>query len=692
MKKISSRIVLIVLICSISMSLIVGLTSIVRSKDAIEKEAKENLLSTSKTYAEYFSQDLILYENVVENLNYILEGTIDLGKLKEEGYIEEYTKANLDFVVNNIAKNTEDCAGVYVAISDEFTGKTEGVWAAVDESDNLMSLLPTDLAGKSEDDPSAAYYYDAIRAGEGQWGNPYYNYSDLNVKTYSMPITIDGKVIGVAGIDLSVKKFFEEVENIQLYDTGYAFVLNSDYGYVDESEVDTDNKLDTIDYLVNSDFINIIDENESGVEDIKLKDGNDIVSFSKMNDGQILMLIVPRAEVLKEMYNTVYIILLVVLLTSILAMIISIIFGRRISNPIIAVTEILETTSTLDLTDLEVDKKTKALENRKDEIGTIYNATLTLRKEIRSIIQSIDETTRNIVENTSSLAIASQETNQSIGHVTIAVEELAQAAMEQASDTEQGSNKLNILSNEIQEAVVEGNVVTTSSMDAQKINQEGSEDIKTMGEKFEIVNEYSNTLGENINTLLVESNSIGEILNIIMSISEQTNLLALNAAIEAARAGEAGKGFAVVAEEIRKLSEETGNATKNIEDILENIRSEIQATNGNMNLSEQALEEANNSLQQSMGAFEQIYSAMSTSIKAIANLEEKLNIVDENKEEVIVSIENISAITEETAASTEELSASMEEQSATMEVISSNTNELNQVIHILEDLVNRFEI
>ena len=47
-----------------------------------------------------------------------------------------------------------------------------------------------------------------------------------------------------------------------------------------------------------------------------------------------------------------------------------------------------------------------------------------------------------------------------------------------------------------------------------------------------------------------------------MNISEQNNLLALNAAIEAARAGEAGRGFAVVAEEIRKLSEETGNATK----------------------------------------------------------------------------------------------------------------------------------
>ena len=81
-----------------------------------------------------------------------------------------------------------------------------------------------------------------------------------------------------------------------------------------------------------------------------------------------------------------------------------------------------------------------------------------------------------------------------------------------------------------------------------------------------------------VNVLQERVGEIGDILNVIKSISDQTNLLALNAAIEAARAGEFGRGFAVVADEVRKLAQRTGDATGEIETMINQVQENTQAS------------------------------------------------------------------------------------------------------------------
>ena len=72
------------------------------------------------------------------------------------------------------------------------------------------------------------------------------------------------------------------------------------------------------------------------------------------------------------------------------------------------------------------------------------------------------------------------------------------------------------------------------------------------------------------------SQEIGEIVELISDITEQTNVLALNAAIQAASAGEAGRGFSVVAEEVQRLAERSGEATKQIGAIVKTIQADTQ--------------------------------------------------------------------------------------------------------------------
>jgi len=77
--------------------------------------------------------------------------------------------------------------------------------------------------------------------------------------------------------------------------------------------------------------------------------------------------------------------------------------------------------------------------------------------------------------------------------------------------------------------------------------------------------------GRVIATLSEASSGISDVVELIQAIASQTNLLALNATIEAARAGQAGKGFAVVAEEVKRLSQQTAQATATITSRVDNI-------------------------------------------------------------------------------------------------------------------------
>ncbi|WP_421379786.1 methyl-accepting chemotaxis protein [Bacillus salacetis] len=104
----------------------------------------------------------------------------------------------------------------------------------------------------------------------------------------------------------------------------------------------------------------------------------------------------------------------------------------------------------------------------------------------------------------------------------------------------------------------------------------GADTVDSTVHIFKEIMYSSQVILDKIKTLNDASGRLNDILLNLKKISSQTNLLALNASIEAARAGSAGKGFDVVAKEIRKLSEESGNATKQAEDSIKSIFTQIQ--------------------------------------------------------------------------------------------------------------------
>lgn len=416
-----------------------------------------------------------------------------------------------------------------------------------------------------------------------------------------------------------------------------------------------------------------------------------VIIFSSL----LMALAIGGISIYANMNSINNIILLVIGVAAVMIGIISLIsyfFVRNISNPLKFINHVLESASQLNLADIEEDEKMASYLEKEDEIGHALKNVAKLRTEMREILNALNEAMKDIKENVDGLVSATKETTLSINDVAKTVDELANASSGQAEDAEKGSEKLNNLADEIKLAVESGEKVVKNSMKVKEVNEAGLNTMENMVETFNSTIESINILTKSINSLSENSSYIGNILSTIINISEQTNLLALNAAIEAARAGEAGRGFAVVAEEIRKLSEETGNATKNIESILNTIQSEIEIAKENMNKSDASLKESNKLLQIFNQDFQGIYISTLDTIDNINELESRLDEINKYKDEVVLAIQNISAVTEETAASTEELSASMEEQAAAMETISHNADNLTNTIEKLSDIINRFKI
>lgn len=442
------------------------------------------------------------------------------------------------------------------------------------------------------------------------------------------------------------------------------------------------------------------------------------------------------------------IVIVVTLIASIIALVSGYALARSITGPVAQLQDRLgslesrclsdllhglEAVANGDLTQNAVPQTTPVPNVGGDEIGQMsatFNAMLqkaqasleaynASRHNLSQMIGAVAMNAEQVASTSQELAASAEESGAASSEIASGSEKLASSATEATSEMNELAARVADVSrsSEQQQSMVEDATtslkrasegieeVSASAQQMAALAQEGNLAVNQTVSAMERVKDRVNFSSEKVQELDRAGEQIGNIVKTIEAIAEQTNLLALNAAIEAARAGEHGRGFAVVAEEVRKLAEQAGDATREIGSLIGSVRSTvdetvsaIKSTTVEVDDGAASSEQAGRALGQIVTAAQQVasrsqaVSSLAIDVdKVVSQLAKTAGANLEGARQMASRAEKTSGVIMDVAAVGEEASAGAEQLSASIQEVGMAAGELARMSQELQVLVSKFK-
>lgn len=601
--------------------------------------------------------------------------------------------ANVDMLSDSITMSDLSDKELYNELI-YVTDKNSDILAAFAGFSDKRFFNGSQLPVPADYDPTTRDWYgDSMNSDRPYVSIPYTDAaSGDTVITVSTQIKKDGKAIGVLGLDITMKTVNELVNGIKLYDTGFAYIIDSE-GYIvsykdyepseEFGKIEDGSKADLVDTILEGD-----DETFYSVED-GIKRVNS--KYGIIGTDWTLVVSVPESEVMGEVHNLSLFMIGIgafffVLILGLLLWII-----KSITSPIAALGKDMEKLADYDFSE-EVKSGISKNSGRKDEIGSISRGTEKVVERLRDIVLNIREVSGNILNVSDEIADNAKSTAKASDELTKAVDGISIGAMHQAEDMQRGTKAMQSIGEALranEESMVELN---NSSDGVYEAKEKGMSAIKDLINTTAKVEESAMKVSEVIVRTDEGAKKIDEASTMIKSIAGQTNLLALNAAIEAARAGEAGKGFAVVADEIRKLAEQTDKFTEEIVVVVRNLSERTREAVDIMEEVKTVVGEQVTCVDETEKQFVFISDEIDVTKTIIGKLNDSEKELESARGELSEIVEGLAAVSEENAAATEECLASVEEQAASTSIIESSAERLPEMAKGLEEAVQKFKL
>ena len=412
----------------------------------------------------------------------------------------------------------------------------------------------------SRSNPKDAWFYSFLDSNQPRTLN-----IDNDTATGELALFIDlkveqaGKVVGVAGLGLSMKELSELIHNFSFGERGKVYLVRSDGLIQVHPEAQFSGKRTLVEQIGASAAQAVMGQlstSKAGATHSRFqRDGEDFLALSlPLRDlGWTLVAEVPQSQIYAEARRALWMSSGIGLAVALVCLLLVVLLARGLVRPIRQVTAALvaigsgggDLTHRLDasradeLGDLARGFN-RFLDSQRDMIGEVLTTSDKLRTAVGQVARVVDNTAERSgrqQEMTDMVATAVHE-------MGLTVQEIAQNAGNAALASQNARDE---------------------AMQAREVVGGSIRHIESMSDEIGVA---ASAVGE----LADQVASIDQVLAVIRGISEQTNLLALNAAIEAARAGDMGRGFAVVADEVRTLARRTQTSTDEIQQMIGSLK------------------------------------------------------------------------------------------------------------------------